>query len=293
MRTALFVTIIACALTGATAAHAEPTRTPAEVARADIKATLGQVPSFFDAYPADGLPAWWEEIKDFQLSPRTALSVKMKELIGLAVASQIPCDYCIYFHTGAAALHGASAQEQKEAVAMAAITRHFSTVLNGHDLSFDEFKREVDRIVAHLSQGKSRPGPIASITDARAARADMTRTLGLVPGFLDRFPDAGLPAAWKQLRTVQLNPKTALAGKDKELIGLAVAAQVPCRFCVHFHTVAARLQGASNEEIKEAVAMAAVTRLGSTVLNGGQVDRTTFRREFDAIMTRAKRAAAR
>jgi AhpD family alkylhydroperoxidase len=71
---------------------------------------------------------------------------------------------------------------------------------------------------------------------------------------------------------VRLNPATKLDGKTKELIGLAVAAQIPCHYCVYFHTAAARLNGATDQEIREAVGMPAISRHWSTVLNGMQVD---------------------
>jgi AhpD family alkylhydroperoxidase len=77
----------------------------------------------------------------------------------------------------------------------------------------------------------------------------------------------------------------------KELIGLAVAAQVPCAYCVYFHTRAARLNGATEDEIREAVGMAAVTRHWSTVLNGSGQDLAEFRREADAIFARVEAAA--
>ena len=69
----------------------------------------------------------------------------MKELIGLAVASQIPCTYCIYFHTAMARANGATEEEVREAVAMASITRHWSTVLNGMQVDLSTFKAETDR----------------------------------------------------------------------------------------------------------------------------------------------------
>ena len=80
---------------------------------------------------------------------------------------------------------------------------------------------------------------------------DVQKTLGLVPGFLKAFPDQGVAAAWDELKSVQLNPKTALPTKTKELIGLAVAAQIPCRYCTYFHTQVAKLGGASDAELKE------------------------------------------
>jgi AhpD family alkylhydroperoxidase len=81
-----------------------------------------------------------------------------------------------------------------------------------------------------------------------------------------------------------MNPKTALSNKEKELIGLAVAAQIPCPYCIYFHTESAKADGASDEEIKEAIAMSAITRHWSTVLNGSQIDMDAFKKEYQGAM---------
>ncbi|MBV9218182.1 MAG: carboxymuconolactone decarboxylase family protein [Methylobacteriaceae bacterium] len=93
------------------------------------------------------------------------------------------------------------------------------------------------------------------------------------------------------MKGFQLNPNTRLSGKTKELIGLAVAAQIPCQYCIYFHTVAAKANGATDEEIKEAVAMAAVTRHWSTVLNGMQIDLGAFKRDTDTVLNLAAEKA--
>jgi AhpD family alkylhydroperoxidase len=93
------------------------------------------------------------------------------------------------------------------------------------------------------------------------------------------------------MKGFQLNPKTQLNGKTKELIGLAVAAQIPCQYCIYFHTAAAKANGATDEEIKEAVAMAAVVRHWSTLLNGMQVDLGGFKRETDTVLNLAAEKA--
>jgi AhpD family alkylhydroperoxidase len=126
---------------------------------------------------------------------------------------------------------------------------------------------------------------------AREARAEIARALGQVPGMFRFFPDSGIAGAWAEFRDFQMGQTTALNGKVKELIGLAVAAQVPCAYCVYFHTRAARLNGATEDEIREAVGMAAVTRHWSTVLNGSGQDLAEFRREADAIFARVEAAA--
>jgi len=114
-----------------------------------------------------------------------------------------------------------------------------------------------------------------------------------VPEFIRAFPDEARAGAWRAFRDVQLSPTTALSGKQKELVGLAVAAQIPCRFCVIAHTEFAKLNGATDAEIKEAIGMASLTRDMSTLLNGMQVDEGQFRRDVDRLVKGAKAAAAK
>jgi AhpD family alkylhydroperoxidase len=274
-----------------TTALAEPT---AKATYQDIEKTLGLVPTFLQAFPEEGIAAAWDELKTVQLNPQTALSTKQKELIGLAVAAQVPCRYCIYFHTQVSTkLGGATSGEVKDAIAMAAITRHWSTVLNGMQIDLSEFKQELGRIVAFVKKPAAKAATPIAVVDAASAYKDIEATLGSVPTFMRRYPEVGIAAAWRELKMVQLNPTTPLDNKTKELIGLAVAAQVPCQYCVAFHTEAAKLNGASDQEIREAVAMASITRHWSTVLNGSLIDEAKFRKEVDQIITNATKAAAK
>src|SRR5262249_5544916 len=128
--------------------------------------------------------------------------------------------------------------------------------------------------------------PMASAQDAgaQATYRDIEQTLGAVPSFFKLFPEIAIAGAWQEFKAVQLNPKTKLDGKTKQLLGLAIAAQIPCTYCVYFHTAAAKLNGATDEEIREAVAMAAIVRHWSTVLNGMQVDLNGFKRETDDVL---------
>src|SRR5258706_4424622 len=115
--------------------------------------------------------------------------------------------------------------------------------------------------------------PLASANpDAKATYQDIQKTLGFVPGFFKAFPETGIAAAWDEVKSVHLSTTTALPGKTKELIGLAVSAQIPCRPCVYFHTQLAKLNGASDAELADALGMSAHTRHWSTQLNGMQID---------------------
>jgi AhpD family alkylhydroperoxidase len=293
-KTSKTLTTLMFLLGAAATAHAADGPATPEAARADIQKTLGFVPQFFLKFPAGALPGVWDEMKALQLNPATALPGKMKELIGLAVASQIPCRYCIVAHTQFAGLGGASEAEIGEAVAMAGLTRHWSTYLNGLQTDEAKFRGEITTLVDNArraaASGAHAPKP-GALTDGASALKDIQQTLGYVPEFLRRFPDVARAGAWREFRDVQLNASTAVAPKYKELMGLAVASQIPCRYCVVAHTEFAKLAGASEAEINEAIAMAALTRNMSTLLNGMQVDEPQFRRDVDRLVKGAQAAA--
>jgi AhpD family alkylhydroperoxidase len=94
------------------------------------------------------------------------------------------------------------------------------------------------------------------------------------------------------MKSLKLSPSTSLGAKDKALIALAVASQVPSRPCVLAETEFAKLAGATSQEIAEAIGMAAITRNMSTVLNGMQTDESAFRADV-AKLVRGVRAAQR
>jgi len=292
---AVVVAMVATLTTAAQATPAgAPSRQAAEAARADIRKTLGFVPQFALKIPDTALPGAWEEMKTLQMNPKTALSGKTKELIGLAVAAQVPCRYCVYGHTEFAKLNGATSAELGEAVAMAGLTRHWSTVINGIQTDVAKFRADIGRVVETARNGKAAPaGKPVAVVDGQTALADITQSIGFVPDFLKRFPDAARAGAWREMKELQMSPSTALSGKDKELIGLAVASQAPCQYCIIGHTEFARLNGASNAEIDEAIAMAALTRNMSTLLNGLDMDESQFRRDVDHLVRDAKAMAAK
>jgi AhpD family alkylhydroperoxidase len=124
----------------------------------------------------------------------------------------------------------------------------------------------------------------ADETVYQAALKDIEQTLGSMPTFFTQMPKAGFAGAWQQLKDLEFSEDTALSPKVKALIELAVVAQIPCQYCIWADTEAARASGASEEEIREAVAVAATGRYWSTMLNGMQVDLPTFKQEFGALL---------
>ena len=127
----------------------KPETIPADL-RKELETTFGFVPSFALTTTPIGLRLWWGGVRDFQLSDKTALDGKTKELIGLGVSAQIPCHYCLLFHTEAARLNGATEAEIQEAIFMASLTRQGSTILNGAMLDEPTFNSEMAKIVSYL-----------------------------------------------------------------------------------------------------------------------------------------------
>lgn len=121
------------------------------------------------------------------------------------------------------------------------------------------------------------------IEERRAVERDIEETLGLVPEFFRSVPDYLLPTEWASFKSLELSDQTAIPNKYKELIGLAVSGATRCRYCAYFHTEAARLFGATDEEITETALIAKGTMGWSTYLNTMQFDYDAFVEEFDQI----------
>ena len=130
-----------------------------------------------------------------------------------------------------------------------------------------------------LASGIARASDSAS---SEAAIAEMKKMVGGVPAELQLYPESARAAGWEMMKSTDLNENTALSSKTRELIGLAVAAQIPCQYCVYYHIKAARAAGASQEEIRKAVHQASLTRHWSTILYGNQYDLDVYKTEVDA-----------
>lgn len=127
-------------------------------------------------------------------------------------------------------------------------------------------------LLASLGLGLLALGPMQT-TQAQEAQK--------VPPFIRQtYPEQAIAAAVAERRQVMQNG--ALDARTKYLIALGVAAQIPCRYCVYFDTKAAEHAGATEAQIKEAIAAAALVRKWSTVLNGSAYDFDKMRREVDA-----------
>jgi len=121
--------------------------------------------------------------------------------------------------------------------------------------------------------------------------AEMQSMLGLVPTFFKSIPDSTLGLEWELIKRVQMEPGP-IPNKYRELIGLGVSAATKCEYCTFFHTEMARLNGATDAEIEDALHYAKSTTGWSTYINGSQADLEQFRSEVKAMVEYVRKQAA-
>lgn len=99
---------------------------------------------------------------------------------------------------------------------------------------------------------------------------------------IENYPDSMVSGAWAWMSDVE-DGKGALDPKTMQLIGLAVAAQIPCEYCTYYHRKAAASLGATDQEMAEAAAMAGYVRNWSAVLYGTGADVAAYHAMVDTL----------
>lgn len=115
----------------------------------DIEDTFGIVPGYLEALPEQDLINEWPTMKRFMFG-QTEIEPKNRELVGLAVAAAIGCEFCRHFHKGAAQLHGATDEELAELSFLASYTPRYSALIQAQNYDVEQFKQEVEQIAGHL-----------------------------------------------------------------------------------------------------------------------------------------------
>ena len=108
---------------------------------------------------------------------------------------------------------------------------------------------------------------------------EIKEAFGLVPTFFKLVPDSSLELEWQLFKRTQLE-EGAIPQKYRELIGIAISGIMKCRYCALYHTEAAKLNGATQSEIEDAVHFAKSSAGWSTYINGLQIDFEQFKEEI-------------
>ncbi len=111
---------------------------------------------------------------------------------------------------------------------------------------------------------------------------DIETSLGLVPDFMKALPEDVLLAQWPLFKKYTLGQST-IPAKFRELIGLAIAANIKCPYCELFHTGAAKMQGATDAELAEVAFLAGYTASWSAIIHAQHYDYNKFEKEFQRI----------
>jgi len=108
--------------------------------------------------------------------------------------------------------------------------------------------------------------------------AEIEQIFGTVPTMFKLVPDSSLEMEWHLFKRVQFDDGP-IPNKYRELIGLAVSAFAKCAYCMFYHTEVAKLAGATDAEIEDAVHYAKSSAGWSTYISGMQVDLDQFKAE--------------
>ena len=123
---------------------------------------------------------------------------------------------------------------------------------------------------------------MATARPRNEVEAEIREALGLVPSFFKEIPEDILDYEWTLFKRFELE-ETLIPNKYKELMGIALHSETKCHYCTLFHTEAAKLFGATEEEIQEAVHYAKYSLGWSAYVNGMQVDFDQFQDELGEI----------
>ena len=107
----------------------------------------------------------------------------------------------------------------------------------------------------------------------------ITEMFGVVPSMFKELPDSTLELEWQLMKRSQFD-EGPIPNKYRELIGVAIAAISKCKYCSFFHTEIAKLNGATDQEIEDAVHYAKSSAGWSAYINGMQLDYAQFKNEI-------------
>ncbi|QUW23036.1 carboxymuconolactone decarboxylase family protein [Sporosarcina sp. Marseille-Q4063] len=165
------------------------------------------------------------------------LSVKLKELIAIAVAHTTGCPYCIEVHVIAGKSENVKKEELAEAILVATALKAGSALAHGVNAlnAFDEIDEEELYKASYFNRLK----------EFSALNGDAFKA------FVD-FDGQSLKEG-------------VLTVKEKELIAVAVAHTTGCPYCIDIHTKAAKKAGVTKEELAESILVATALKAGSAL----------------------------
>ncbi|WP_188456246.1 carboxymuconolactone decarboxylase family protein [Virgibacillus oceani] len=172
-----------------------------------------------------------------------ALSRKEKEIIAVAIAHVTECPYCIDSHTKSAKKAGASLEELAEAVFVTAAV-------------------EAGGAVTHSTHVHNAMDNDAS--DVLYARSNLKKL-----GQLGKYAAKGFKGYSAFSAAATKDGK--LSAAFKEIIAVAVGTATQCPYCIDVHSKNAEKQGATGEQLAEAIMVSSALRAGGAYAHMGNM----------------------
>ena len=111
---------------------------------------------------------------------------------------------------------------------------------------------------------------------------DIKKTMGFVPDFFKALPEDVLVNDWELMKKYEYGG-SSIPPKYREMIGLAIAANIKCPYCQLMHISMARAQGATEEELSELAFLASYTSRWSAMIHAQNYDMDKFKEEVSRI----------
>ncbi|MDO8682394.1 MAG: hypothetical protein Q7N50_02800 [Armatimonadota bacterium] len=112
-------------------------------------------------------------------------------------------------------------------------------------------------------------------------------TMGMVPTLFKYVPDQYLEQEWNSWKN-SMTAEKAIPNKWQALIGLGMQAAVSDKYGIFWCAQAARMSGATEEEIREVAYMARMDMGWGPYVRANQMDFEEFKREVTQIMEHMK-----
>lgn len=180
------------------------------------------------------------------------IATKEARLTAISASAAMKCEYCISAQVALAKVAGATADQIKAAIQIAAEVSRFSILLYGNEFGQDNLKKVVDKMI----KKPAKPGKKATKTGP----------------FYALYPRALAPAAeayfgeWNKV----LFKKGPIDTKSARLAAISASAAMKCEYCITAQVALAKVAGATDDQIKAATQIAADVGRFSILLYGNE-----------------------
>jgi|GEM_PF-765775 len=234
--------------------------------------TVKKKSPFYKMYPAQLAPAaeayfgQWNKAL-FKEGP---IKAKAARLTAISASAAIRCEYCITAQVALGKAAGATDDEIKAAIQIAAEVSRFSILLYGNEFGQEKLKKIIEKM-----------------TQKPAAKADekVAKKAGKKSPFYTMYPTKLADAAegyfgqWNKA----LFKEGPIDTKAARLAAISASAAIRCEYCISAQVALAKVAGATDDEIKAAIQIAAEVSRFSILLYGNEFGQDALKKIIEKM----------